>query len=623
MSVIHKAKRLLVGKPIATKQAHQERLSNIFGLPVFASDALSSTAYATEEVLLILVTASVAYANQAYHLLIFIAIALAILLSIVTFSYYQTIHAYPEGGGSYSVSKQNLGKYPGLVAAAALLIDYVLTVAVSVSAGVAALVSAFHQVQQFQVEIAVLVILFIAIINLRGARESGILFAIPTYSFVFFTLTLIAFGIYRHLAGDNGALPDWHKVDATKQVHDLVGVVGVLFVLKGFAGICTAMTGVEAISNGIQAFKPPETKNASKTLVFMASLLMVMVVGVSWCAQFYGIIPMHPEQSRYQTVLAQLADHIFGQSRYLGWMFYAIQFSTTTILFLAANTSFADFPRLTSLIARDKFLPRQLATLGDRLVFQNGIIVLASLAILLVVIFHAETNALIPLYAVGVFTAFTMSQTGMVVRWYRMRKYGIGMIANAIGALSTFVVTCVISYSKWADGAYIVVFAIIVVVAIFLKIRKYYDYLAKEFDIAPADKVHPVKSKVLLLIPRLHKGTVEAISYAKVVASNCSALHVTITADDAQPLREFWKREEIDMPLVILESPYRSLVEPVTDYIDRALEDDPDTILTVIVPQGVPPRWYQTLLHSNLATSLKLALSNRKNVVVTNVRYFL
>lgn len=620
MTVIQKAKRILVGKPIATKHSHTERLSNIFGLPVFASDALSSTAYATEEVLLILITASAAYIAHAYYLLIYIAIALGVLLSIVTFSYYQTIHAYPEGGGSYSVSKQNLGKYAGLVAAAALLIDYVLTVSVSVSAGVAALVSAFHQVQDYQVPIAVLVIIFIAMVNLRGARESGVVFAIPTYSFVVLTLTLVAVGVYRYMTGVHIAPIDFSAVDKAKQVHDLVGFAGVLFILKGFAGICTAMTGVEAISNGIQAFRPPESRNASKTLVCMAGLLMVMVIGVSWCAQTYHIIPAHPEDPGYQTVLAKIAVAVFGGK---GWFFYAIQFATMAILFLAANTSFADFPRLTSLIARDKYLPRQLSSLGDRLVFQNGIVLLSVLAIILVVLFKAQTNALIPLYAVGVFTAFTMSQAGMVVRWYRMKRYGIGMIANAIGALSTLVVTCIIAYSKWADGAYIVVFAILIVIAIFLKIRKYYDYLAKEFDIAPSDKVHDIKSKVILLIPRLHKGTVEAISYAKVVAKDCSALHVTLDAQSARPLKDFWMREEIDMPLVILESPYRSLVEPVTDYIDSTLRHEPNTILTVIVPQGVPPKWYQALLHSNLATALKLALGNRKNVVITNVRYML
>lgn len=620
MTVVQKAKRLLVGKPIATKHSHTERLSNLYGLPVFASDALSSTAYATEEVLLILITASAAYAVQAYYLLIYIAIALAVLLSIVTFSYYQTIHAYPEGGGSYSVSKQNLGKYPGLVAAAALLIDYVLTVSVSVSAGVAALVSAFHQVQPFQVHVAVFVILFIAMVNLRGARESGVVFAVPTYSFVVLTLSLIAVGVYRYLTGVHIPPLDFSQVDKAKQVHDLVGFVGVLFILKSFAGICTAMTGVEAISNGIQAFRPPESRNASKTLVSMATLLMVMVIGVSWCAQTYHVIPMHPEDPGYKTVLAKIAIAVFGGKN---WFFYAIQFATMAILFLAANTSFADFPRLSSLIARDKYLPRQLASLGDRLVFQNGIVLLAFLAIVLVVLFNAQTNALIPLYAVGVFTAFTMSQAGMVVRWYRMKRYGIGMIANAVGALSTFVVTCIISYSKWADGAYIVVFAIVIVIFIFLKIRKYYDYLAKEFDIAPTDKVHDVKSKVILLIPRLHKGTVEAISYAKVVAQDCRALHVTLDAESAQPLKDFWQREQINMPLVILESPYRSLVEPVTDYIDSTLQAEPDTVLTVIVPQGVPPKWYQAVLHSNLATALKLALGNRKNVVITNVRYML
>jgi len=630
MSKFSQLKRVMFGKPIATKDAHNERLSNFFGLPVFSSDALSSTAYATEEVLLILVTASTAFAAYAYNLLFPIAIALAVLLAIVAFSYYQTIHAYPEGGGSYSVSKQNLGKYAGLIAAAALLIDYVLTVSVSVSAGVGALVSAFPRITGYEVDIAVLVILVVALVNLRGVRESGIVFAVPTYSFVAFTLIMIGYGLAMGI-GHPAEAPRFEQVEMSKRVHDLVGWAGIIFILRGFAGICTAMTGVEAISNGVQAFRPPESRNASITLIWMAGLLIVMVVGVSWCAQHYGIVPIEQKTAlyaarhpgyQYQTVMAQIADRLFRNTN-LYFLFYCIQFSTMAILFLAANTSFADFPRLTSLIARDKYLPRQLANLGDRLVYQNGIIILAVLSIVLVVAFRATTSSLLPLYAVGVFTAFTLSQSGMVVRWWRMRKLGIGIVANAVGAVCTFIVTIVIAYTKFAEGAWIVVFAVAVVIFIFLKIRKYYDYLSKEFDIAPTDKVHPINSKVLLLIPRLHKGTVEAVSYAKIVASDCQALHVTIDAESAQPLKEFWNREQIDMPLVIVESPYRSLVEPVTDYVDRMLAEDPNCVLTVIVPQGVPRRWYQALLHSNLATLLKIALSNRKNVVVTNVRYFL
>jgi len=382
---------------------------------------------------------------------------------------------------------------------------------------------------------------------------------------------------------------------------------------------------VEAISNGVQAFRPPESRNASITLVWMAGLLAVMVLGVSWCAQHYGIVPMESNATDYKTVIAMAALRIFGDQTHFWprFFFLGIQVSATLILFLAANTSFADFPRLSSFIARDKFLPRQFMNLGDRLVYNNGIIVLAGISILLVAVFGADSTRLMPLYAVGVFTAFTLSQSGMVVRWYRLKKYGYRMIINAIGALSTGVVTVIIAYTKFREGAWIVVFAVAVIMFMFNKVKHYYDYLAREFEVAPEDRIQPVDSKVLLLIPRLHRGTLKAISYARSMAQDVRALHVALDRQSAGPLRDFWRSHEIDIPLVILDSPYRSLVEPVIDYVDEAYREDPNAIITVIVPQGVPPHWYQALLHSNLATALKIALSNRKNVIVTNVRYFL
>jgi amino acid transporter len=608
MTQYAKIKRLLVGKPIASKHAHKERLIKIFGLPVFASDAISSTAYATEEVLLVLVTAVTA---TAYYDLFPISLALAALLLIVAFSYYQTIHAYPEGGGSYSVSKENLGSVAGRIAAAALLIDYVLTVSVSVSSGVAALVSAYPRAQGLEVPIACLVIVGVALMNLRGARESGIVFAIPTYAFVFMTLAMIVAGVMQGWGKPNHP----PSLEQSKMIHDVTW----FFVLRGFAGICAAMTGVEAVSNGVQAFRPPESRNASITLVWMAGLLMVMVVGVSWCAQHFGLVPMHPEEHGYKTIMAQLAEHVFGQ----GWFFYGIQTATMLILFLAANTSFADFPRLSSFIARDKYLPRQLRSLGDRLVYQNGIILLAVVSMLLVIVFKASTHLLIPLYAVGVFTAFTMSQTGMVFRWIRLKKYGFGIVINGIGALATGVVTLVIAGTKFEEGAWLVVVAVAAVMFVFAKVKKYYDYLAKEFEVAPTDTVREVRSRAILLVPRLHRGTLEAIAYAKSTAGDVRALHVAQDAAGAESLRAFWREHASDIPLVVLDAPYRSLVEPVTEYVDQALEDDPDAFITVIVPQGVPPKWYQAALHSNLATALKLALASRRRVVVTNVRYFL
>lgn len=615
MSLLGNFKRTLFGKPIHTKHAHHERLPKIFGLPVFASDALSSVAYASEEILHVLVLAGAA----GLAFLFPVSLWLGVLMLIVGFSYYQTIHAYPQGGGTYLVSTENLGSLAGRTAGASLLIDYVLTVAVSVSSGVAAIVSMVPQAQPYGVAIGVGAVTILTIANLRGAKESGVAFAIPTYSFVVCVLVTIIAGIVQSMSHP-AATPVVHPHN-NQPFQDLT----VLLFLRAFAASCTALTGTEAIADGVQAFRPPEAKNASQTLVMMVAILLAMFLGVSWVAQHEGIVPMEPNAAGYKTVLAQICVNVFGQ----GWFYNVLLSSTALILFLAANTAYADFPRLSSFIAKDGYLPRQLMSLGDRLVFQNGVVILAISAIALIVGFHADTHSLIPLYAMGVFISFTLSQAGMTSKWIRHAgSFGAAslnwkMWVNLIGTVTTLVVTGILLVTKWTEGAWIIVIALAVMLFIFGRIRSHYDYLAKELSVQPADQVEELRTTALLLVPRLHKGILHAIGYAKTLATDVRALHVTIDPSRVQTIKDDWVRFGADIPLVILESPYRSLVEPVIEYIDETIAEDPDTMITVIVPQAVPKRWYHSILHNNAAMPLKLALRSRKNVVITNVRYFL
>lgn len=624
-------KQALFGKPIATKHAHSERLPKRYGLPVMASDALSSVAYATEEVMLILVLAGTVPllfgATPAYYWLLGICMALVVLMGIVVFSYYQTIHAYPDGGGSYSVSRSNLGPLAGKVAGSALLIDYVLTVAVSVSAGTAALVSAFNGLQPYMVGIAVLAVLLLMYANLRGARESGIVFAIPTYTFIVSLGVMIFWGVAREALG-------WHEYKLVTELPDKIAILNefnksaptwinalpFLFLLKAFSASCAALTGIEAISNGVQAFQKPEAKNASMTLVIMAGLLAFLFTGVSWCAQHYAIMPMESSDPAYKTVLAQLAGEIFGQGSF---GFYLVQFATVAVLFLAANTAYVGFPRLCSLIAEDSLLPRFLMGLGDRLVYNNGILLLSGVAMILIVAFKADTHGLVPLYAVGVFTAFTMSQAGMLKHWLNRGKPDWRFAINLVGMCMTGIVTIILSITKFQDGAWVTVFAVGGIMIFFWGIEKHYARVRKDLVIV-GDQTVPVRKTVaLLLVPRMHRGILESIGYAKSLTKDVRALHVTIDPKSVPAFKEDWNKFGSDLPLVVLESPYRSLIEPILDYIDATLESDPDLMVTVIVPQGVAPRWWHTFLHNNAALWLKRALGTRERVVVTNVRYFM
>jgi len=609
MSVLTTAKRIFFGKPIASKHAHQQRLSKIFALPVFASDALSSVAYATEATMAVLLLAGSSYLNITFG----ISIAIAALIVIVASSYYQTLHAYPQGGGSYTVASANLGSIAGRIAGASLLIDYVLTVSVSVTAGVLALVSIFPGIQSYLVLVNVLCVAFIAIINLRGTKESGMAFAIPTYSFITLVMGMIVVGLFR--------APSMHVAPmADPNVHKAFENLGLFLLLRAFANGCTAMTGIEAISNGIQAFRSPESRNASITLAWMAGILAIMFLGTSWLATRLHVVPyLDADAKGYQTVLAMVCRQIFGaHSLYL----YLLQICTALILIVAANTAFADFPRLSSMIARDGFLPRQLTSVGDRLVFQNGIVVLTLLSTSLIVAFKGKTDALIPLYAIGVFTAFTLSQFGMVVHQVSAKKY-LTMLVSLVGGVCTGVVAIVIVVTKFSEGGWIVLIALAVFLAMFWWIRRHYNYLARELSLTSEDTLKPVRNTILLLVPRVHRGVLQAISYATSMAKDVRAVHVTMDPASTQTVKQDWMKFGADLPLVILDSPYRSLLKPITEYIDEAISEDPTAFITVIVPEAVPKRWWQGLLHNNAAIPLKMALKSRKNVVVTNVRYFL
>lgn len=616
MSMWSTLKRLLVGKPIATKHAHHERLPIVFGLPVFASDALSSVAYASEEILLVLVLAASAAQARPESLLYLVPISLALiaLLWIVVFSYIQTIQAYPQGGGSYRVSSENLGPWFGLVAGAALLIGYVLTVAVSVSAGAAAIVSMVPELQPYGAAMASLAVLVLMILNLRGAKESGIIFAVPTYSFVVLVLALVGWGFYKGTLG--GHPPQPHALPTG---HEPTLAIGAYLLVRAFAAGCTALTGTEAIADGVQAFRAPEAKNASRTLLLMAAILTSLVLGISWSAQHFGITPMDFHEAGYRTVVAQIAFAVWGE----GPGSFAILTVTAMILFLAANTGFADFPRLSQFIARDGYLPRQLTSVGDKLVYQNGIIVLAVLSVALILVFNANTHSLIPLYAAGVFLSFTLSQSGMVAKWVRAKQVTWKTYVSGFGAVTTGLVTLILMVTRFAEGAYILLIALSAMMVVFWGIRRHYLYLANQLTLRPRDALVPVKTTVLLLTPRLHRGILQAIAYAKSMAEDCRAIHVTLDPASVDQVKSDWNRFGADIPLVILESPYRSLIEPITDYIDQYLAEEPDHIITVIVPQAVPKRWWQGLLHNNAAVGLKMALRSRKNVVITNVRYFL
>ncbi len=561
-------------------------------------------AYATEEILLVLILAGTVALSYSLP----IAIAIAILIAIVVSSYRQTIRAYPQGGGAYIVSKDNLGTTAGLVAGAALLIDYVLTVAVSVAAGVAALTSAVPFLFRYRVPLCVLAVVVVSVANLRGLRESGKLFAAPTYLFVGSLGALIVYGAA-------GALFDFIPERPYQDHPPGLEGVGLFLILRAFASGCTALTGVEAVSDGVPAFKPPEAHNARVVLTWLGVILIVLFLGITFLSYDFGIIPRHDE-----TVVSQLARHVFGG----GPFYYVIQAGTMLILLLAANTSFADFPRLSFFLARDRFIPRQFATQGDRLVFSNGIVILGGVATLLLVAFNGDTHALIPLYAVGVFLSFTLSQASMVRRWLRLREEGWWWRwwFNGLGAVVTGLVVLTIAATKFTHGAWIVVLLIPTLVAAFVIVHRHYDEVARQLSLEGFEPPPPITNTVLVLVGDIHRGVVKAIQYAQSLSPNAKAVFVETDPERTRRLEEKWGKWGMGAPLIVLTSPYRSLLGPLLEYIDN-LQKDENHVVTIVLPEFIPAKWWQLGLHNQTALLIKGAMLFRKNVIVTDVPYHL
>ncbi len=603
-------KKILLGKPLESHQASHQRLSKKVALAVFSSDALSSVAYATEEMLLVLVPAGLI----AVQFSLPIAISIVILLIILISSYSETIHAYPNGGGAYMVSKENLGKYPSLVAGGALLIDYVLTVSVSAASGVAAITSALPELYSYKIVIGLFFIAFITLMNLRGVKESGTIFSIPTYLFVVTFFILISVGFYEYFFAPKprlSAVPE--NIFPSLESLDMVSF---FLILKAFSSGCAALTGVEAISNGVPAFNPPESKNANITLVLMAIILMTLFLGVTELARFYHVLP-----AEKATVVSQIAEHVFGRN----YFYYLLQAATALILFLAANTSFSGFPMLASLLARDGYLPRQLANLGDRLAFSNGIIVLGLVSGALLVLFQGNTHHLVPLYAVGVFISFTLSQSGMVIHWISLKGawWLPRALLNGVGAITTGIAMLVIALTKFTHGAWMVIIFIPLLVMVFLAIRRHYESIISQLSPKALDLVKPHHHRVLIPISTFHKGTVKAIIYAKSISDNVQAIYIATNPERTEIIRDIWKEWGLEIPLVVLETPYRSIVQPLVDYIDQLQADDPETLITVVMPEFVPAKWWQQMLHNQSALLVRGTLMFKKGVVVTSVRHFL
>ena len=612
--MIAELKRLFVGRPLATEELAHERLSKRIALAVFASDALSSVAYATEAILIALIVAG----EVALGYVTPIAIGIALLLMTVAFSYRQTIMAYPQGGGAYIVARENLGTIASLVAAAPLLVSYILTVAVSMSAAVAAITSAVHVLEPYRVELAIGLIGLVTLANLRGVKESGQVFAVPTYLFIVSMFVLIGVGLFKVVTGQVEPAPPPEHPYVSTGLHS----ISFFLILRAFAAGCTALTGVEAISDGVPAFKKPESKNAATTLVAMVIILCTMFLGITVLADAYHIIPdASPEP---ETANSQLARAIFGPD---SPFYYISQVATMLILVLASNTAYADFPRLSYFLASDRFLPRQFAQRGDRLVFSNGVVALGVTSALLVIAFGAREQALLPLYAVGVFMSFTLSQFGMVMRGRRLRTPGWwrSALISSIGALVTGIVLLVIAGTRFLEGAWAVIVLIPVLVLILLSIHRHYMAVAKQLSLADAPPPSAVRRHTaVVLISNVHRGVIPALQYALSLApDNVTAVYVDMDADATEKLKAKWQHWGSGIPLVVLTSPYRSLLRPLMNYIDEVAALYDDDVLTVILPEFIPSKWWQHLLHNQTALLIKAALLFSKGKVVTSVPYHL
>jgi amino acid transporter len=607
-------KRILVGRPLASAEQEHQRIGKTIALAVFSSDAISSTAYATEEILFVtaLGTSSLALGLDT---LIPISIAVAAILAIVVTSYRQTIFAYPSGGGSYVVSRENLGEMPSLIAGASLLVDYILTVAVSISAGVAAIISipALRDLVDYRVELGLLLIAIITVANLRGIKESGRIFAVPTYIYITILTILVGVGLYQSFFGNLGHVPFNAKEFEGSRVAG--GTLGLFLILKGFSSGAVALTGVEAISNGVPAFRRPESKNAATTLMFMGFILGILFFGVSLLAH-----RTHPYPSHDQTVFSQMGLLVFGN----GPVYLLLQIATAAILTLAANTAYADFPRLSSIIAHDKYLPRQLANRGDRLVFSNGVLILATMAGVLIVAFGGLTNALIPLYAVGVFTSFTLSQAGMVRHHQKERepRWKFNAWLNGVGSVTTFIILIVVAVTKFTSGAWVPIVVIPFIILLFKSIHNHYSGIEKGLQAAPDYRPRPMNHTVVVLVGSVHRGVLEALAYAKSMRPN-RLLAVTVVSDEdeQEKIARDWAHYGIDIPLEIVFSPYRELARPVLRFVEELDAQRSNDIVTVVIPEFVVSSWWGQLLHNQSALFLKGRLLFRKGTVVTSVPY--
>jgi len=605
-------KRFLIGAPLSNEVFGEQRLTKRIALAVFGTDAVASTAFATQEILVVLAPAA---GIAALNYLIPISLAVVLLLAIVAISYRQTIYAYPNGGGSYVVSRENLGTRTSLVAAASLMVDYTLTVSVSIAAGVAAITSLLPSFRGHDVALSLIFLALLAIANLRGVRESGRLFAPPAYTYIVMMSALVVWGLVRLATGSLHALPTNHAALAHfVPAGTILAGASTFLVLRAFSSGAVALSGIEAISNGIQAFRKPESRNAATTLIWIATILGVLFFGIAVLAH-----RLHPTLDPHQTILSVMGRAVFGN----GPLYVVLQASTAAILALSANTAFADFPRLAAIVATDGFLPRQLANRGDRLVLSNGILALSVAAGALLVIFHGNVTALIPLFAVGLFTSFTLSQAGMVMHHRRLREPGWTwrLAVNGVGALATTAVTTIVIVSKFTEGAWIPVTVIPLLVLLFMSIRRHYDRIDRELAVQPGAKLPTIVHTVVVVVgPRIHQGVLEAIAYAKTLRPHyLHAVTVAFDAETAERMRETWELYDFGVPLDVIPSPYRMLTGPLLDFVDELDRRWKHDVVTVILPEFVVHHWWEQLLHNQSALFLKARLLFRKGTVVTSV----
>ena len=598
-------KRWLVGDPLKSTQARDERLSKTLALAIFSSNAISSVAYASEEILLVLVLAGTAAVAWSLP----ISLAILFLVVVLTISYRQIIYEYPEGGGAYIVARNNLGELPALTAAGALMIDYVLTVAVSVAAGIAALTSAVPSLFEHREALGLASIIFIIVMNLRGVRESGKFFAVPTYFAIGALGVMVAVGSIQALLGQAvSVLPDHNTA-----VEDLT----LFLILRSFAAGCSAVTGMEVISNGVKSFRQPESHNASTTMIQMSLVLAALFMGISFMAAHNGVLPKIDE-----TIVSQLARLTFGT----GALYYALQIGTMLLLVLAANSAFAGFPHLASILARDGYMPQQMATFGDRLVFSNGIIILGIFACFLLVLFHGDTHALIPLYAVGVFISFTLSQSGMVHRWLTKKgpHWRKNLIVNGVGAVTTGIATIILATTKFTHGAWIVFLLIIILIWMFRSIRSHYKAVAEQIALT-RDHRPPLPRRNIVLIPinGVNQAVIRAVDYARSRPGEIHAVMVDVDPQSTARIQIQWAQWGCGVNLLALPSPYRSVLKSLLDYVEKILEKEPDIWVTVVIPEILPAHWWQSLLHNQRALLLKTALLFKERVILTDVPFHL